>query len=65
MPTKQTKQATPSRDEQFAKLVSNAVKEGWTVRLLDNKNLEMTKTKTKLKQEVSFDGNRYVSKLLK
>jgi len=51
--------------EEFKKLVSNAVMEGWTVRLLENGNLEMTKQKNKFKQEVSFDGNRYVSNLLK
>ena len=65
MPTASTKQTTPNKDDQFTKLVSNAVRDGWTVRLLDNGNLEMTKTKTKLKQEVTFNGNRYVSKLLK
>lgn len=58
-----TKKAEPT--EEFKKLVSNAVMEGWTVRLLDNGNLEMIKQKNKLKQEVSFDGNRYVKKLMK
>lgn len=51
--------------EQLSKLVTNAVLEGWTVRLHENGNLEMTKPKNKLKQEVSFNGGRYVSKLLK
>lgn len=52
-------------NEQFRKLVSNAVFDGWTVKLLNNGKLEMTKPKTKLKQEVTFNGNKYVSKLLK
>lgn len=63
MPSGSSKKTDTS--EEFKKLVSNAVMEGWTVRLLENGNLEMTKPKNKLKQEVSFNGNRYVSKLMK
>ncbi len=52
-------------NDQFSKLVSKAVLEGWTVRLLEGGKLEMTKPKNKLKQEVTFNGDKYVSKLLK
>ncbi len=63
MPTPISK--TLDTDEQFSKLVCNAVKDGWTVRLLENGKLVMTKPKSQLKQEVSFNGNKYVSKLMK
>lgn len=55
----------PHDEQQFNKLVSNAVLDGWTVRLLPDHTLEMTKSKSKMKQQASFDGNKYVSKLLK
>lgn len=65
MPTILNESVNIQNKEQFSKLVSKAVSEGWTVRLLEDGKLEMSKPKNKLKQEVTFNGDKYVSKLLK
>ena len=53
------------KDEQkICKLIYNAVKDGWTVKMLDNGKIELTIQKSRLKQKVDFNSDKYVSKLL-
>lgn len=52
----------PNTNADFNKLVAEAVRDGWTVRLLDNGKLELTKSREK--QEITFDENSYVKNLI-